>query len=253
MAALESRHLADLRVAEVTRALRALSSAYVERRHKVASGSTLDSAGKRAAFALYYGPLHFMAASHVLAQLEAAYASRVVDLGCGTGVVGAAWALRAADVHPTLTGIDRHPWAVEETRRTYRDLGLMGQARTGDVTKIPPVRAADAVVAGYVLNELPEPARLQVENQLLDIASAGAGVLIMEPIARGVAPWWDSLAVRFAAAGARVDEWRFQPEVPDIVATLGRAAGLNYREIRLRTIHAPGRSDTLGTGKGTRP
>ena len=65
MAALETRHLADLRFAEVTRALRALSSAYVERRHKVASGSALDSAGKRAAFALYYGPLHFIATQHV--------------------------------------------------------------------------------------------------------------------------------------------------------------------------------------------
>ena len=71
LAALEVRHLANLRVAEVTRALRALSSAYVQRRHKVASGSTLDSAGKRAAFALYYGPLHFIATAHVLQSLEA--------------------------------------------------------------------------------------------------------------------------------------------------------------------------------------
>src|SRR5262245_58859924 len=34
LAALETRHLANLRVSEVTRALRALSSAYVERRHR---------------------------------------------------------------------------------------------------------------------------------------------------------------------------------------------------------------------------
>jgi hypothetical protein len=253
VAALESRHLADLRVAEVTRALRALSSAYVERRHKVASGGTLDSAGKRAAFALYYGPLHFLAATHVLAQLEAAEPSRIVDLGCGTGVVGAAWALRAADAHPALTGVDRHPWAVEETRRTYRDLGVTGQVRTGDVTRVLPVRGADAVVAGYVLNELPDAARVQLEAQLLGVASAGAGVLLMEPIARGIAPWWDRLADRFAAMGARADEWRFQPDVPDIVATLGKAAGLNYREVRLRAIYAPGRPDALGRDKAARP
>src|SRR6266511_1038147 len=51
---LEKRHLADLRIAEVTRALRALSSAYVERRHRGtgplktrhALDRTLDSAGK---------------------------------------------------------------------------------------------------------------------------------------------------------------------------------------------------------------
>ena len=36
LAAAERRYLANLRVQEITRALRALSSAYVERRHKVA-------------------------------------------------------------------------------------------------------------------------------------------------------------------------------------------------------------------------
>ena len=72
LSALEARHLADLRVPEVTRALRALSSAYVERRHKVASGATLDSAGKRAAFALFYGPLHFLTVAHVIRELAAA-------------------------------------------------------------------------------------------------------------------------------------------------------------------------------------
>lgn len=238
MTALESRHLADLRVAEVTRALRALSSAYVERRHKVASGSTLDSAGKRAAFALYYGPLHFLATEHVLAHLDAPPPPRIVDLGCGTGVVGAAWALRSLDAPPSLTGIDRHPWAVEEARRTYRDLGLAGQARTGDASRVPPLRGTDAVVAAYLLNELPDVTRRSLEDQLLGVATAGGRVLIMEPIARGVAPWWDELANRFAAVGGRADEWRFQPEVPELVATLGKAAGLNYREARLRTLYA---------------
>ena len=57
VAALEARHLADLRVQEATRAVCALSSAYVERRGERMRGA-LDSAGKRAAFALFYAPLH---------------------------------------------------------------------------------------------------------------------------------------------------------------------------------------------------
>src|SRR5687768_14544283 len=114
MSALEARHLANLRVAEVTRALRALSSAYVERRHAVARGATLDSHGKRAAFALFYAPLHFLVTRHVVEALGAGGArpSSIVDLGCGTGAAGAAWALAAGGV--AVTGIDRHPWAVEE-------------------------------------------------------------------------------------------------------------------------------------------
>ena len=155
MSALEARHLSELRFAEVTRALRALSSAYVERRHKVASGSTLDSAGKRAAFALYYGPLHFIATQQVVRELSAETPAHVLDLGCGTGTVGAAWAL-TSPASAAVTGIDRHPWAVDEAKRTYRELGVNGHARVGDIARLPTLRGDTAVVAGYVLNELPE-------------------------------------------------------------------------------------------------
>src|SRR5919106_563736 len=136
LTSLEARHLADLRVPEVTRALRALSSAYVERRHALARGGALDSAGKRAAFALFYAPLHFLVTHHVITQLGAHEPppSQVADLGCGTGAAGAAWAI-AAGRTPRVTGMDRHPWAVEEARWTYRQLGLDGHARQGDVTR----------------------------------------------------------------------------------------------------------------------
>ena len=235
IASLEARHLANLRFAEVTRALRALSSAYVERRHKVASGSTLDSAGKRAAFALYYGPLHFLGTQQVLRMLSAEPAANVLDLGCGTGTVGAAWAL-ASSTPPAVTGIDRHAWAVDEAKCTYRELGVSGHARLGDVARLPVLRGDTAVSAGYLMNELPELARRRLEDQLVAHARQGARVLILEPIARAITPWWDETAARLATVGGRADEWRFRAEVPDLVARLGKAAGLDYRELRLRTI-----------------
>src|SRR5687767_25470 len=89
LAALNERHLANLTQSEVTRALRALSSCYVERRDKLASGGALDGAGKRAAFALFYGPQHYVLTRAIVASLEVS-ARRVVDLGCGTGSAGAA-------------------------------------------------------------------------------------------------------------------------------------------------------------------
>ena len=86
MEALEARHLAELRFAEVTRALRALSSAYVERRHTGAARGALDSAGKRAAFAMYYGPLHILLIQHIVGALGISpEPGVVVDLGCGNG------------------------------------------------------------------------------------------------------------------------------------------------------------------------
>jgi hypothetical protein len=49
---LEARHLADLTFPEVSRALRALSSAYVERRQRLAEARARR---RQRAFALFYG------------------------------------------------------------------------------------------------------------------------------------------------------------------------------------------------------
>ena len=240
MAALEARHLADLRVPEVTRALRALSSAYVERRHAVSRGATLDSAGKRAAFALFYAPLHFIATAHVVEALGAANPppSAILDIGCGTGAAGAAWAVAAGGT-PSVTGIDRHPWAVDEARWTYRQLGLRGTAKQGDAARLPPMKAGSAVVAAYTLNELPAEARATAEDTLLNATAHGVRVLILEPIARGVTPWWDHTARRVQAAGGRADEWRFPATLPPLVRLLDKAAGLDHREVTLRTLYIP--------------
>ena len=243
IAALEQRHLADLRVAEVTRALRALSSAYVERRHTVARGGALDSAGKRAAFALFYAPLHFLAASHVIESIEGAAeppVSTVVDIGCGTGAAGAAWAL-AAGGSPVVVGLDRHPWAIDEARWTYRVLGLKGSARQGDAARLPRLEKGAAAIAAYVLNELPADARTRAVEQLFAAAARGARILILEPIARGIAPWWDDTVRRVEGAGGRADEWRFAIDLPPLLATLDKAAGLNHHEITARSLWLPGR------------
>ena len=236
---LEKRHLADLRIAEVTRALRALSSAYVERRHTVSRGGPLGSAGKRAAFALFYAPLHFLAASHVIGSLEGAIEpspSAILDVGCGTGAAGAAWAL-AAGRSPVVTGLDRHRWAIDEARWTYRTLGLKGVARHGDAGRLPRLERGGAAIAAYVLNELPADLRARTEEQLF---AAAARVLILEPIARGVAPWWDETARRASAAGGRADEWRFAVDLPPLLRTLDKAAGLNHRELTVRSLWLPG-------------
>jgi ubiquinone/menaquinone biosynthesis C-methylase UbiE len=236
LANLEKRHLANLTTPEVTRALRALSASYVERRHKV--GHSLASSGKRAAFALFYAPLHFLTTQAVVQAVGAdrpAPAS-ILDLGCGTGVAGAAWACAVRGT-PALTGIDRHPWAVEEARWTYRQLGLRGHARRGDLSRLPPLRPHDAVVAAYLLNELAPAERSLLESRLLSAAARGVGVLVLEPIARAVAPWWRDLAARMRDIGGRADEWRFTLALPLLVQHFDRAAGLDHREVTVRSLY----------------
>jgi hypothetical protein len=237
LAALEMRHLANMRVQEVTRALRALSSAYVARRPNVA----LESAGKRAAFALFYAPLHFLitrfAVQHLAAQAPAP--QTILDLGCGTGAAGAAWSIetgRAARV----AGIDRHRWAAEEARWTYRQLRLWGQSRHGDLNRLPRLLPGTAVIVAYVLNELDEQSRVRLLEKLADAAAHSVQILIVEPIARGVTPWWDDALKIFDGVEARSDEWRLPIELPPLLAMFDKAAGLEHRDLTARTLYCAG-------------
>jgi hypothetical protein len=248
MRALEQRHLADLRIQEVTRALRALSSVYVERRDVLKRGAALETAGKRAAFALFYGPLHYLVA-HEIARRTGADApgvGSVVDVGCGTGAVGAAWACavrRAAPGwEPAVAGFDRHPWAVAEASWTYRSFGLNGSARREDVRHVRLKGLRSAVVAAFTVNELAEDVREVVLPRLLKAAADGARVLVIEPIAKPAGGWWDSWRVAFEQAGGREDTWRLETELPDLVRTLDRAAGLDHRVLTARSLYVDGGS-----------
>jgi SAM-dependent methyltransferase len=232
---LERRHLADLTFSEVSRALRALSSAYVERRSTIGEGGALSGAGKRAAFALFYGPLHFLLVRHIVGELALGRNhSTLVDVGCGTGVAGAAWAsLQVAA--PEVIGIDKHPWAADEARRTYRAFGLRARVRTGDAAKIVLPRAS-AVVAAFALNEIDDISRGRLLTDLLAHATRGGQLLIVEPLAGFVAPWWASWRREVEARGGRADEWRARIDLPPLVEKLDRAAGLNHREIKGRSL-----------------
>jgi SAM-dependent methyltransferase len=231
--ALEARHLADLTFPEVSRALRALSSTYVERRHRLAAGAALAGAGKRAAFALFYGPLHYLLVREVVRLLPAAAASpsTLVDLGCGTGAAGAAWASEC-ERPPQVIGIDRHPWALAEAIETYRAFGLSARTQRVDVAVARLPRAA--ILAAFTLNELDADARDALLPRLLERASDGGCVLIVEPVARFA--WWNRWREAFAAAGGRDDEWRIRVELPPMVAKLDRAAGLHHQELTARSL-----------------
>ena len=237
-AALEERHLADLTPSEVGRALRALSSCYVERRARLAEGAALETAGKRAAFALFYAPLHFLTTTHILNALPVTGQLReLVDLGCGTGSAGAAWALHSAGAR--VTGFDRHPWAVAEANWTYRRMGVNGRAHREDLTRarIHPTPAL-GLVASYAVNELPDTARDAWLSRLMAAIGQGTTVLIIEPIARRMAPWWRSWEDAFVGAGGRADEWRFAAALPARQRQLAKSAGLNPRELTARTLFA---------------
>jgi methyltransferase family protein len=237
LADLERRHLAELTFPEVARALRALSATYVERRQKIGEGAALAGAGKRAAFALFYGPLHFLLVAEIVRQLPGAARAipTLVDLGCGTGASGAAWATQC-DRPPRVVAVERSQWALDEAATTYRAFDLHATLRRGDLSSArwPGTRAG--ILAAFTVNELADAPRDALLEQLLGRAARGDAVLVVEPVAGFVARWWNGWRDAFERAGGRADQWRIRAELPPIVAKLDRAAGMNHREITARSL-----------------
>jgi SAM-dependent methyltransferase len=239
------RHAESMPRPQFLKAVRALSARYVERRRGLARDTATDSAGKRAAFAGFYSPLHFLTLRQVLAASHAPAVRSVLDLGCGTGVAGAAWALRSSPP-ARVAGIDLNAWALAEARQNWRQLGLTGRASSGNmVTAIEKLvqRAGPlhdlgdrGVIFGWSLNELDQAGRRRVSAALLRLARHGMRILIVEPISRRTSPWWPDVAAPAVAAGGRADEWRFDADLPRALALISRDAGFSRDELTARTI-----------------
>lgn len=237
LAALEERHLANLTFSEAARALRALSSTYVERRDRLTRKSAFDSAGKRAAYALYYSPLHLLTVIEIIRALglDQRPLRHLLDLGCGAGAAGAAWA-HVTTPAASVTGIDPYPWSLTEAAFTYRRFGLAGETRRGDAARLVIPRQVDGVIAGWVLNEMPDAGRAALQAELLRVAARGVPVVIVEPIATRVSPWWPAWARAIEDAGGRADQWRFRVVLPDLLERFDRAAGLRHEVLTARTL-----------------
>ena len=230
---------------EIRRGVRALSARYVEGRG--ANGgvaSALAGAGLRAAFTTYYAPLHFLTAFAAALSLPPAWragVARVIDLGAGTGAVGAALALATGGA--SVLALDRAGWALAEARRSFDALGVAGRTRRAELPSgVPSLHESDLLCAGFVLNECREDTRERQLRLLARALDAGARVLVLEPLARGAARWWDAAAAALAPSGAEPALMKWEIERPDWIERLDDAAGLDHREIGARVLFGPASS-----------
>ncbi|MDJ0785691.1 MAG: class I SAM-dependent methyltransferase [Myxococcota bacterium] len=231
-----------LSVRDVRRGVQSVSSVYVESRRAGQLGRrATESPARRAAFATYYAPLHFLATHQAVLAIgaERLGAQRILDLGCGTAACGVAMARAHADPPPVL-GIDRSGWLLGEARHTFRAFGVPGRTRRATLPAgLPPLRAGDLAVAGYLLNELDDASRAGLLRELERGIERGARVLILEPLSGAVSPWWDATAEALAHRGVESAILKSTLERPAWIAKIDHAAGLDHREIGARVLFGP--------------
>lgn len=245
--ALLERHAAALTRPELLRAIRALSVRYVEDRARLPERSALDTAGKRAAFACYYTPLHVLTVRGILADLRAAGVREVFDLGCGTGAASIAWSLAAASTtRPRRTGVDVHPWALEELRWNCRWFDLRCTTRRGSLVAFVSAALRSRLdlprtvwTAAWSINELLAADRDRLLPALLDLHTRGAGLLVIEPLSRRAIPWWDAWREALEPHGVRADEWKLPFRPPEPLAELDDAAGFRRDHLGARSLWLP--------------
>jgi hypothetical protein len=93
------------------------------------------------------------------------------------------------------------------------------------------------VLLAYAVNEIADAGeRDALLARLTTYAGGGGHVLVIEPVAGFVAPWWNQWRRAFEGVGGCAMEWRFRPELPAIVEKLDRAAGLNHGELKARSL-----------------
>jgi len=242
LAATVARHTVDLEFRELRKGAQALSWLYVERRAEGdLAARAVDGRGKRAALASYYAPLHFLATQHALLRIGPARFGalrRVIDLGCGTGATGAAAArmLDCADV----VAIDRSGFALSEARHTYAAFGLLSHTKRAQLPGAAPRPAPGELwVLGWAVNELDDRSRNALGERVVRAIESGVRLLLLEPLAGGVVPWWSEWCAELAKLRVFDFESKARVVLPEWIARVDRAASLDHRVIGARVLAGP--------------
>jgi SAM-dependent methyltransferase len=199
--------------------------------HAQATPHPSDVWADGAAYEAYIGRWSRLVAHEFLAWLGIAPGGRWLDVGCGTGALSQA-ILHC--VHPAdVQGIDRAADYVAFAREQVRDARV--RFDVGDMDALPVDTASyDAVVAGLVLNFLPQP--LVAIGEMIRAARGGGIVAAYVWDYAGkmqlLRHFWDA-AVALNPQAFELDEGRRFPNCqPQPLAELFRTAGLKAVEVR---------------------
>lgn len=193
------------------------------------------------AYERYMGRLSRRLAPLLLDFAQLAPATRILDLGCGTGALAAA--LLARDPALSVAGVDLSPGYVSHAQAMLP--GRRASFAVGDAQRLSFAPAAfDAALSLLVLNFIPDPRQALAELRRV-VRPRGVIAAAVWDYGEGMQPlrvFWDAAAALDPAAGSR-DE-RNQPlcragELRDI----WQAAGL--QEVVERSLETPARFESV--------
>ena len=177
------------------------------------------------AYEAYVGRWSRPLAEAFLAWFAVPTAGRWLDVGCGTGALTEA-VLDATDPI-AVVGIDPSPEFLGAAQRRIAD--PRARFEVGDARALPvPSDDYDAVVAGLVLNFVPDPAPAVAEMVRAARPGGAVGAYVWDY--RGEMQraqyFWDAVAATDAAAATLDPRPHFHTCEPEPMADLFRAAGL---------------------------
>ncbi len=187
------------------------------------------------AYERYVGRWSRAVAGTFVAWLELSEGMRCVDVGCGTGALGATLLEAGAS---ELLGLDRSPGYLAGARAMTA--GPRARFAVADAQALPvPDGRLDAAVSGLVLNFVPRPERMLAE--MVRVVRPGGTVAVyvwdyaagMEPIRR----FWDAAVALDPDAAALDEATRFplcsRPALAGLLETAGLVA------VEARAVDAP--------------
>ena len=75
-----------------------------------------------------------------------------------------------------------------------------------------------------------------VKAGFLAAIARGASFLMLEPLARGVAPWWDEWVEALGPHGVVAGDYKFDVDLPARLAEFSESAGFNNRVLSARVM-----------------